>query len=513
MGKRESAFFIKLITDFMVSDIEGSNNVQEFLSSTTKTFWQDLFMFYIQRQIPGIMVQLFKPVLDFISSEQVDFESIPAIIFKKIHPHAMDLSSSESIEDEETKKAFVRNLTSLWKAVELMSEALTKNTDIITEEIKFLCTAAYRAVADRSPHESDALLAISKVLIEIIASSFFRDPVMFGLKRLSPQSDKKVSIFLDVLITVFSFSEFQGYLTPLNQYSEQVSSDLAVSLKRMLTSPSFENYCDRLVYIDMCQESRASLNIPKQYLIDMGVKLKSNLNSFPHDDPITHVLDTMVKTKETDSLQSSFNNLVDLRLNPSAYQLSSNNDRLTSIYNEIKRGLIYMMQVEDVDTNLYDLMTSSILDEDEPVFQRLVQKTDAIRNDPLLKNLDTLSYFNLKQHVLERAYELKQMDNLPLQGGLQGILNDIANTIKSREYVVTSAASEVQTAECTLGKIHDSNNQLQDAARLLEGSLKKAVKLAQKSNQYVPVKKHGLSNKLKDVYKKVNHRSLSLIHI
>lgn len=507
MTQRENVFFVKLVADLMITDIENFNNVQDFLSAKPQGFWQDLLVSYIHRQIPDLMKELFQPVLDFVSSDQVDFESIPAVIYRKIHPHGADLSSSQSIEDDTTKRVFVQNLTSLWNAVEIVSDALTRNVDRISEDVKFLCTAAYKAVADRSPYESDALLAISKILIEVIVASFLKEPAKFGSRKVSIQAEKKISVLLDVLMTVYSFTEFQGYLTPLNQYAGQIRTDLALSLKSMLTSPSFENFCDKLIYGDMCQETRASLSISKQYLVDIGDKLKSALSSFPHDDPIVQLYKDMSKSQERQALRASTNNIVDLRLNPSAYQLSSSDDRLMSVYNEIKRGLVYMMQVEDVETNLYDLMTSSILMSDEPIFQELVHRTEAIKSDPLLKNLKSLSYFNLKQHVLERAYELKQMDSLTIEDGLQSILNDIANTIKSREYVAESTTNEAQTAQHTLKRIQDSTFQLQEAIRSLETAQKRALKSKQSSNTYAPSKKHGLGNKLKDVYKKVNHKS------
>ncbi|SCU93042.1 LANO_0E02872g1_1 [Lachancea nothofagi CBS 11611] len=508
MGQRENAFFIRVVADFLTLDIESFDSVQQFLNEEVQSFWKDLMFFYVHRQLPELVIELFAPLLEFISTESVDFESVPAIIYKKLHPYEMERSSSESIEDEDTKSVFVNNLTNLWKAVEMVSGALLRNLHRVPEDIKFLCTTAYRVIADHSPYDSDALLAISKILLETLVFPFLKAPSKFGLQKLSTEAERKVCILSDVVETVFSFSKFQGYLTPLNQYAEQIDDDLALSLRKMLTSPSFENYCNRLIYIDMCQNERAALSISKQYLLEISNKLDSNMDAFPHDDPITGLLES-IKVNEKKTLQRSTNSIIELRLNPSAYQLSSSDDRLTSIYNEIKRGLIYMMQVEGVDTNLYDLMTSSIIGSDEPTFQRLIHKTDAIKNDPLLKNLKVLSYFSLKQHVLERAYELKQMDNLGIEDNLQSVLNDIANTIKSREYVVESTASEIRTAEHTFKAIQAANSKLQQYSRSLEASQKRALKSAQTSSNYTPAKKHGIGHKLKDVYKKVNHKSVA----
>ncbi|SCU81037.1 LAME_0B05424g1_1 [Lachancea meyersii CBS 8951] len=506
MGRREAVFFIKLVAEFLATDIESSGDPQQFLTARGSGYWKELLFFYVSRQMSDLIIQMLSPLLDFLSLDSVDFESTPAAIYRRNHPHDAERSSSDAIEDEKTKNSFVTNLTNLWTAVELVSETLLKNAHLIPEEIKFLCTTGFKVVANHSPYESDALIAISRLLIEAVVAPVLEFPAKFGLSKPSSGFASKAKILLEAVNTVFCFLEFEGYLTPLNQYTSQIKDDLALSLKKMLTLPSFEAFCDRLLYIDMCQDERPTLSIPKQYLVEISQKLDSNLDAFPHDDAINPLV-KRIRTGEKKLLQATNINIIELRLNPSAYQLSSSDDRLTSIYNEIKRGLVYMMQVEDVETNLYDLMTGSIIDTDEPTFQKLLHETAAIQNDPLLNNLEPVSYFNLKQHVLERAYELRQMGNLSIDDKLQTILNDIANTIKSREYVVESTTNEIKTAEHTLKTIQATNAQLEERSRTLEQAQKRALNKAQMSTSYTPVKKHGLSRKIKDVYHKVNNKN------
>ncbi|CEP62508.1 Iqg1p LALA0_S05e07206g [Lachancea lanzarotensis] len=505
MGRRESIFFMRLVSEFLAADVESFHDPQQFLAFTGSSFWKELLSFYVHRQIPQLLIELVSPLVEFLSQDSVDFEAVPAAIRRKLHPSEPELSSSESIEDEVIRSTFVTNLTSLWKGVEIVSEALLKNAHVIPEEIKFLCTAAYRIVADHSPHQKNSLIAISKILMEAIVFPVLRYPSKFGLAKFADSTAQKVRLLSEALDTVFSFSEFENYLAPLNQYAEEIHDDLAVSLENMLIFPSFDVYCDELHYSDMCLNERATLSIPKQYLLDIGRMLHTNTDAFPHDDAINPLV-ANIQMGEIKTLEESNNSIVKLQLNPSAYHLSSSDDRLTVIYNEIKRGLVYMMQVEDVGTDLYDLMMGCIIDSDEPKFQRLLLETAAIKTDPLFKNFEEVTYFNLKQHVLERAYELRQMGSLSVDDKLQSVLNDIANTIKSREYVVESTSKETKTAEHALKSIQKTNVRLKDRSRALELSQKRSLNKAQASGNYAPIKKHGIGRKLKDVYHKVNHK-------
>lgn len=507
MGRRENVFFIKLISDLIAADIEERHDIKSFLVNDQVCVWSELVHYYLLHQIPELMVELFQPVLDYITRPDIDFEAVPSNIYRNLHPERPEVTSSEAIEDMETKSKFINNLTCMWGAVELVSEALSRNYSRIPEDIKYLCTKAYKAVADRSSEESDALLAISRILIEEFVCYFFENPTKFGVQKLGLASAGKVSIFIESLITVFSFDDFQGYMTPLNQYVDQIRGDIAISLKSMLTSPEFENHCDKLIYFDMSQGIRPLLNIPKQYLLDIVNKLQCCSESFPHDDEI-HVLFKLLKKGDCQSkIMKDKRNIIILKLNPSAYKLSSSDDRVSSIYNEVKRGLSYMMQIEDIETNLYDLLTSSVIPSDEPVFQNFLKSSAAIRSDPLFKGLKSLTYFDLKEHVLERSYELKQMGALNIDDHCQGLLNDIANTIKSRKFVVKSITNEVDVAEATLKKLDAKNRSLQNQLQLLEKSVMQSVKTVQRSNNYLPMKKNGFGTKLKDAYRKVHNKS------
>ncbi|SCU99073.1 LAFA_0G21836g1_1 [Lachancea sp. 'fantastica'] len=505
MGRREAIFFMRLVSEFLAAEIESFDDPQQFLEHTGSSFWKELVSFYVHRQLPQLLVEVMSPLVEFLSLDSVAFEAVPATIYKKLHPSRPELSSSEAIEDEMTRTTFVANLMNLWKGVEIVSESLLKNAHAVPEEVKFLCTTAYKIVADHSPYQKDSLIAISRILLEALVFPVLRSPSKFGLAKFSNTAIQKIHLLSEAVDTVFSFTEFQNYLAPLNQYAEEIHDDLAFSLKNMLIFPSFDVYCDELHYSDMCQDERPSLSIPKQYLLEIGKRLHANLDAFPHDDPVNSLIEK-IKMSEIKKLQDSPNSIVKLRLNPSAYHLSSSDDRLTAIYNEIKRGLVYMMQVEDVGTNLYDLMTGCIIDADEPRFQQLLQETAAIHSDPLFKNFEAITYFNLKQHVLERAYELRQMGSLSIDDNVQSILNDIANTIKSREYVVESTSKEIKTAESTLRSIQTTNMQLKDKSRALELSQKRTLGKAQASGNYAPLKKHGFGRKLKDVYHKVNNK-------
>lgn len=63
-----------------------------------------------------------------------------------------------------------------------------------------------------------------------------------------------------------------------------------------------------------------------------------------------------------------------MELDASAYRFLVSDDKMRKIYDQVKRAFVYMMQIEDVDTNLYDLSISTILPQDEPNFANFLEQ-------------------------------------------------------------------------------------------------------------------------------------------
>lgn len=513
MENRENMLFIKLVSELLASDIDGKPDIENFLDSCEETTaWRQLMHRYLTTQKREHMITLFEPVLKYVLSEEIDFESVPANIYKKLHPLAPVLQSNLAIDDPDTNTRFIGNMTALWSAVEKVSIALTENIEEIPVEIRYLCTKAYQCVADRSPDESCALRAISKILISSFVNDFlcwFED---YGthIPATNKQSAlEKLSVLSHALETVFSLREFDGYFSPLNEYVREIYADVSNTLRNVLISPEFESYFEKLIYYDMGSGNKPTLTINTQYLDTISKIFYKKLEFFPHDDIIQELLKELIPISDASAISKNKGGILTLYLNPSAYKLSSVDDRIMSLYNQVKRGLIYMMQIEEVDTNLIDLLTSTVLDEDEAVFQEMLHNSPVISRDPLFRNLKQCDYFHLKEFILERSVELENMGSIDTSSKFQGVLNDIANTIKSQDYVKRKNMSELKLAQETLEKISAKHTTLKRKSKDLELAIDEALRHAQSNNDFSPAKKHGIGNRLKHMYKKVQNKGHS----
>ncbi|AET37898.1 Iqg1p Ecym_2146 [Eremothecium cymbalariae DBVPG len=504
IGRRENMLFIKMIMDLMMDEMDEISTDVFLNASTSNSPWKILLTQYLLRHQNAETVHLLGNILESLNDSELDFESVPANIYKMLHPNEPIVPSHIAIDDNQTNSKYVENMTNIWKSTESVRNALTLMIDSIPMEIKYLCTKAYRVVADRSTNFYDPLRAIAKVLIENYVNIFFANRSQYGIHDKSSDIDNKVQVLCNALTTIFNLKEFNGYYTPLTSYVEEVEPAIVNLLKNMLISPQFENECDSVIYRDMGSTDRPTLTMKHQYLDSMIQIFIAHKSVLPHDDAIVDLLKQMESIFETSVPRTT--GVISLELDPSIYHVLLEDDRSTLMYNETKRGLCYLMQVEDVETNLADLLTSTVLPEDNIIFQNLLKKYPSIQQDLSKKHLDTMGYVALKKHIMQRVKELTHLGIIDEANNYQSVLNDIANTIRSRPYVGHMNEREL----IFMTDVHDHLKKKENYLRLLSEALltaiSKSVTQVQKYGHYEPLKKAGLGNKIKDVYKRVHGR-------
>lgn len=506
IGERENLLFIKMISDLMLSEIEDHTNVHYFFECTDPNIpWKRVLEEYLCRHQTKSISETLTNVINFLNNPDMDVKSIPSSIYQSLHPHEPKVPSNIAIDDPDTKNKFIDNMTSIWTAIELVFISLSENSNKIPIELKYLCTKAFKAIADKTEDESDSLKAVGKLVIEHFINFGLKNYEKYGFINECGTLKRKIDVISDSLSTIFSFRRFEGYYSPLNQYLEQVEDNVTNMLRNMLILPEFEKKCDNITYRDMGSSDRAILAMKHQYLIDMLKVFVSSKYLFPHDDCIIGLLDKIEVFLEKSTIDTR--GVISIELDSTSYHVPLEDDRSTLMYNETKNGLAYIMQVEDVSSNLTDLLTSIVMPEDGPTFEKLLTNYPEAKKDLVQKNLGTLDYPRFKKHIMQRVKELSELGIIDKTNNYQSILNDISNTIKSNSYIRTMNGHELEFMESVLSHLTQKKTSLQLLSEALDAAILKSLKSLQKSRVYTPLKKNSFGHKLKDAYKKVQNKA------
>ncbi|CCK69831.1 Iqg1p KNAG_0D00790 [Huiozyma naganishii CBS 8797] len=498
MGSREKMYFIRFVNEMLLHSIIESNSFDSFLNDHTM-FWERLLKDFLQREYSELF-NLFRPVLEFLTASTTDFENDPTVIYKQIHGSAVPKSISP-IADEQVKNKFIENLRTLWHAVEMVAEIFTRKPQDVPIEIKYICTKIFGYAADKNADDFGSLKAIAKILVGIFVNEYLMNWELYGFETADLKLlNTRVQTLAVSLSTIFEFNNFSGYYEPLNQYSEEIRPHIRGILLNFLLEPDYEQEGDRLIYLDMVSE------VPKlEILTEKAHKIlqvfKENMYYYSDKDLIRDIL-----KDSGDELNMHKNGRLFLELNPTAYRFLVIDDKMRKLYDQTKRAFVYMTQIEEVDSSLYDLLVSSILPKDEPTFKQFLEDNKAVLKDPMVELLKPLTYFTLKSSTLKKVHELESAGIIRTSDNkLQNMLNDIANTIKNPGYAINYVIQELDVTQNTLEDVCNLNQTLSADLEHLKTSIEQLIRKCQRSKSFAPVSKGTLGN-LKSAVKMVHHR-------
>lgn len=498
MRDREKMLFVRLLVEILKLEISEALTIEQF-SEKQNAVWMVLLNLFLQREYPELF-NLFVPLLKFIADPKTQFESNPSVIYRGIHGvHAA--SSSTAVEDQSTSATFINNLQNIWHSIELLSMLFSKQLSKIPLEVRLICTKLFCSAADKNADENETLKAISVVLINCFSAEYLRNRAHYGFNEASRgEVDQKIEVLLSASMKVFSGSRFTGYHDPLNAYAQEITVQVKELLFSVLLDPQYEQEGECIIYQDMIS-ANPQLEILGEKVLMITSEFQENLAFFPDEDIIHDIL-----KKVPDPNATPPTGRVVLDLTPTVYRFLVSDDRTRKLYDQVKRAFIYMMQIEDVSTDLYDLALSCVLPQDEPRFQALVNSNRQIQNDPMIQSLVPSNYFDLKNSTLKKIHELENMGTInPAGNRLQNFLNDIANTIKNPHYAIDYVTQELYVTNKTLNDVSKINQSLESALSQQKMSINRAFQGIQQSRSFESNHKSTLGN-LKDAYKKVQHR-------
>lgn len=499
MGEREKVYYVRHLAEILQYSMSKFKNITDFLTSHNQS-WEKQVRTFLQREYANSF-SLFLPLIEFLDNPRTSFESNPYHIYEALYRHGVP-SGVSPIDDPEVKRVFIENLKEIWHSIELVADIYSRLFEKIPIEVRFLCTKIFGFAADKNADEVDSIRSISKVLIDCFITEYLENVHYYGfVVHNSEATQRKVEVVLSTVRTVFEMRKFSGYLDPLNQYSDEINPHIRNILYNIMIEPDYEQTGDRMIYTDMVAKP-VHLEMLSEKAKEIYDKFVECSSLFPDNDIIQDVL-----KEETTWKEFPKSGRIYLQLNASVYRFLASDDQMRKLYDQVKRAIIYMTQIEEVNTTLYDLVVSNVLPEDEPLFQQFLTANKIIRKDPLLKHLEPCTYFKLKNVTLKKIHDLEGAGLLSTTDNkLQNLLNDIANTIKNPNYAIDYVRQELKTTRMTLEKLSKLNQEDDQKLKLLKRAVHDIIHNSQKSHNFSPAQKGTFGN-IKSAYKNLQHKS------
>ncbi|KAH3682509.1 hypothetical protein WICPIJ_006539 [Wickerhamomyces pijperi] len=497
---REEYLFIKLMENLIKDAVMKAGSIDNFQRDKDAD-WTILVNTLVMDSSNSFHRSTFAEIMEvLIEDEDVDFEANPVVIFKRLHGSSYSYDSiteNDAISDQSTEKQFIYNLQQLRGYSSEIFHILEESMESIPAFIKILAKTAYQVSVKKYPHYvdqehlSNAGYVFAKGFFNLMFNpqhftKFFKSERLTKLNRANLHSLDKL---LTQIFIMKPFGSKDPYHQPLNRHIISKTEDTAQFLKSLIEIGDVDSLYQMTIYDDMTAHNRPNLTLNILDMISIGEVIQREINGVApyRSDSLREVL-VAIQSLSTPDL-SKLNGYYTLLLNPSVYKPNSDEIRIKALNMQLKRCIVYLIQVQDECTDLRDLLESPIEHIHEFKFKQLIdlenreiQSRRAV-NDYVnegqgsLGDLTKVSYSTLKQITIQRIQELQSLGKLStsFDAAYQSIINDIANDIKSKNDQRQLRKRQLQMAENAIIRLGDKglslNHHLQNYAILIDKSM------------------------------------------
>lgn len=494
---REEYFFMRFITELMKVEIKSCRTMSN-LTKPQHCLWIDFFHninnhTYQRMHLKKLMG---KQITRVAEDDEVNFESDPSqiyedIIKREIKVHGFSerpalLPAPAAIKEEDVSAKFVENLMSLRECVSEVISALDAVADAIPLHVRVGAKFAYDLVKINFPEKSNQQhLSVAGVIIfKHYLGAILQNPENFGISVrdpfnpsiTNPRCEMNLRHLYRVLLQVFVMKPFtDNFLKPLNEYIDSSSDIISSLIQRLIDVNTMESEYNLTDYDDIVSHDRPQLTMKVGDMIMFEKLLTKNIDVVApgNDDQLYKIMlkfDELVNSAD-ELVEMTEVGLITLSLNPQTQEVSVVDSKVSSLFAQIKRCLLYIIRVQE-GSGLLELLISGIKPEHEKAFREIVtqeqnENKQSMANDkrrPYYKtsigDLLHISYHDLKKMALEKILQLESLGHLRRSNSYQDLLNSMAVDIKTKDLQRVTRRKQVEIALKTVEKLTSKENLL-----------------------------------------------------
>ncbi|CCH42893.1 Ras GTPase-activating-like protein IQGAP1 [Wickerhamomyces ciferrii] len=490
---REEYLFISLIDSCIKDSISKSNAIDSLQKTDSSSGWQRLLNTFNETQRKPLIDLFGEMIENIMSDSQLNIESDPVIIYKYVQNTPRPISVDKAIEDPETKAEFIANLQHLREFGSQIFRVLSDEFDKLPIHIRVLGNIAYKASLKKYPNhvEQEHLANAGHVIIKGFVSSIFESPDFFKIKpiNISQNYKKNLNAIIKLISQLFTMKPFGSediYLQPLNKFINSSVDGVRSLIKSIIDVGEIDTVYNMTVYDDMTARNRPklTLRISDMLSIDELIKQEIQIVAPYKDDTLREIIHDLKSNNARDI--SKISGFYTLSLNPSSIKSSPEETKIKALFMQAKRCVLYMIQVQQDQNDLFELLRSKIDNIHEIKFRQIINnekqniqmnRVSEYVNDGqgFLGDLSNVTYHKLKQLSLERILELESMGKVTRNNSFQILINEIAYDIKTKYDQRISRKKQLSIAENTLIRLDEKEKFLQDQLNAYNSHIDKSM--------------------------------------
>ncbi|KAG0651881.1 Ras GTPase-activating rng2 [Hyphodiscus hymeniophilus] len=512
--RREEYYLLKLIARSVKEEVDGVNNVQEYMRGNF--FWSKLLANYTRsprdrkylREILGPLI-----TTNIIEDPALDLESDPMQIYRSAinneelrtgrpSQRPLEIPREIAIKDPETRDMFIDHLRDLREISDQFLLALDGLLHKMPYGIRFVCQQMFESLVEHFPREPQRhlLLIVGHWLWKFYLQPALTSPESMGVveKQLTPLQKRNLGEVAKVLNQVASGRLFGGeniYLQPLNAYVGDAIKRMSLIFSNIISVPDAENTFDIDEFNDLYARTKPTLYIKMADIFSIHNLIAADL---PHicpnrDDMLREIVQELGSAKNNEAEMLGVTSTeIQMNLNPKLHDIDDPEADVKALFMETKRCVLYIIRVQS-GPNLMEILVRPVTREDDNKWHSLLREEFAEGNNTrgaysdanTLVDIKSMSYKELKRTALENIMNLEQMGRISRHNFYQDILNAIALDIRTKSRRRVQRQRELEGVRLTLGNLAEKAEWLESQRKSYDNYIEQAMMtLQKKGHQY-----------------------------
>jgi Ras GTPase-activating-like protein IQGAP2/3 len=507
--RREEYYLLKLIARSVKEEVDGVNNIQEYLRGNF--FWSKLLSNYTRSpRDRKYLRELLGPLIhtNIIEDPALDLESDPMQIYRSAinneelrtgrpSQRPLEIPREVAIKDPETRDMFIDHLRDLREISDQFILALQDLLHKMPYGVRLICQQMFESLIQHFPREPQRhlLLVVGHWLWRFYLQPALTAPESMGVveKQLTPLQKRNLGEVAKVLNQVASGRLFGGeniYLQPLNAYVGDAIERISLIFSNIISVPDAEHTFDIDEFNDLYARTKPTLYIKMADIFSIHNLIAADL---PHicpnrDDMLREIVQELGSAKNNEAEMLGVTSTeIQMTLNPKLHDIEDPEADVKALFMETKRCVLYIIRVQS-GPNLMEILVRPVTREDDHKWHALLREEFTEGNNTrgaysdanTLVDIKSMSYKELKRTALENIMNLERLGRISRHNFYQDILNAIALDIRTKSRRRVQRQRELEGVRLTLGNLGEKAEWLESQRKSYDNYIEQAMMTLQK---------------------------------
>ncbi|KAI0053622.1 ras GTPase-activating protein [Auriscalpium vulgare] len=527
--RREDYLLLKLFQYSIIEEVSAATSIEDVVHG--HPVYINIALHYIRSKQIAHVREALKPLIsEVVNSPDLDLEVDPAQIYRarvdaeELHAgressKTKNVSFAQALEDPIIRAEYIRHLQVLRFQSERFITAVFESSNKMPYAMRYLARETLAALRKKFPGAAEESYAacIGRLVFYRYFNPAIITPETFDIVSTTVriESRKNLAQVSKVLAQITSGKEFgdeaPSYI-PINEYVRKAIAQSTGWLLNVADAPDAESQYHAHEFLDATVQPKPIYISPNEVYAMHGL-LAQHIGRVapPRDDPLRVILQDLngVPQFGNEELKDARDNAITLELSNRFAQVKDLHAEEKALWVQAKRAVLAILRVQP-GKDLVESLMQPVSEEHEVLWEDILESEmenehqrlrhprrmpSAVNQESAyrLEDIRSLSFREVKAHAIYFLLELEKQGKITRDDGYQGILNAIANDVRSKHRMRLQRQQELDSMTDALRHLNERKKyfeeQIKSYSHYVEGAMSTMQGKTKKRRMTMPFSK------------------------